>query len=156
MPEFIPKESPFTPGRPVPIEYFIARKKEIERLERAIIQTSSCRNENIFITGERGIGKSSLAGFTNYLAEKKYNFIGIHCFLGGVKDLEGMMRVIFQRLLQQVDKSLFDRLKDIFSNYIKGLTFFGVGVEFTSEPSKLRTLVDNFLPLLRKIHNTIL
>jgi len=56
MQESIPKESPFTPGRPVPIEYFVARNKEIQRLERAIQQTASGRNENIFIEGERGIG----------------------------------------------------------------------------------------------------
>lgn len=156
MPEFITKESPFTPGRPVPIEYFVARIKEIERLERAIKQTSMGRNENIFILGERGIGKSSLAGFIRYLAEKEYNFVGCHCFLGGVKDLEGMIRVIFQRLLQQVtDKSLFDKLKEVFSSYIKGVTLFGVGVEFTRESSQLRTLLDNFLPVIRKIHETV-
>ena len=54
------KESPFTPGRPVPVEYFVARQKEIERLKRAIVQTISGRNENVFITGARGIGKSPL------------------------------------------------------------------------------------------------
>lgn len=76
------KESPFTPGKPVPVEYFVARFDEIKRLERAIRQARSGRNENIFITGERGIGKSSLAGFIQHLAEKEYNFIGAHCFLG--------------------------------------------------------------------------
>ena len=156
MAEFVTKESPFTPGKPVPIEYFVARIKEIERLERAIKQTSSSRNENIFITGERGIGKSSLAGFIRYLAEKEHNFIGSHCFLGGIRDLEGMIRVIFQRLLQQVtDKSLFDKLKEVFGKYIKGVTLFGVGVEFTRERSELRTLLDNFLPVIRKIHEVI-
>lgn len=150
------KESPFTPGKPVPIEYFIARLKEIERLKRAINQTSCGRNENIFIAGERGIGKSSLAGFIRYLAEKEYDFIGAHCFLGGVRDLEGMIRVIFQRLLQEVsDKTIFDKLKNVFSKYIKEITLFGVGVEFTTDRSELRTLLDNFLPAIKKINETI-
>ncbi len=150
------KESPFTPGRPVPIEYFVARFKEITRLERAVKQASSGRNENIFILGERGIGKSSLASFIRYLAEKEYDFISAHCFLGGVKDLEGMIRIIFQRLLQEVsDKSIFDSLKDIFDKYIKAITLFGVGVEFTENRSKLRTLIDNFLPAIKKINETI-
>jgi len=150
------KESPFTPGKPVPIEYFIARLKEIERLERAIKQTSSGRNENIFITGERGIGKSSLASFTRYLAEKEYNFIGAHCFLGGVRSLEDMIRVVFQRILQEVsDKTIFDNLRSVFGKYIKGITLFGVGVEFTTDRSELRTLLDNFLPVIKKINETI-
>lgn len=156
MPGITTKESPFTPGKPVPVEYFIARSKEIERLERAIRQTSSGRNENIFITGERGIGKSSLAGFIRYLAEKEYDFIGAHCFLGGVRDLEGMIRVIFQRLLQETsDRSIFDSLKNVFGKYIKGITLFGVGIEFTTDRSELRTLLDNFLPVMRKVNETI-
>jgi len=150
------KESPFTPGKPVPIEYFIARFKEIERLERAIKQTFSGRNENIFISGERGIGKSSLASLIRYVAEKEHNFIGTHCFLGGVRDLEGMIRVIFQRLLQEVsDRSIFDNLKNVFGKYIKAVTLFGVGVEFTTDRSELRTILNNFLPLIRKINETI-
>lgn len=151
------KESPFSPGRPVQPEYFVARIKEIQRLERAVRQTVSGRNENIFITGQRGIGKSSLAGFIRYLAEKEHSLIGSHCFLGGVRSLGDMMRVIFQRLLQDcTDKSLFDKLRGVFSSYIKELKLFGVGVEFTKDKSELQTLVDNFLPVMRNIYDQIL
>jgi len=150
------KESPFTLGRPVPIEYFVARTEQIKRLERSISQTALGKNENIFISGERGIGKSSLASFIKYLAEKEHSLVGSHCMLGGVNSLEDMMRVIFQRLLQDcTDKTLFDRLKEGFKEYIQGLTFFGVGVEFTSDKNKLRALVDNFLPVMRKIYDEV-
>jgi len=150
------KESPFSPGRPVQPEYFVARIKEIQRLERAVRQTISGRNENVFITGQRGIGKSSLAGFIRWLAEKEHSLIGSHCYLGGVRSLEGMMGVIFQRLLQDcTDKSLFDKLKEVFGGYIKELKLFGVGVEFTTDKNELRTLVDNFLPVMRNIYDRI-
>lgn len=150
------KESPFTPGKPVPVDYFMARHNEIERLERTIRQTASGRNENVFITGQRGIGKSSLAMFIRYLAEKEYNLVGSHCFLGGVKSIEDLMRVIFQRLLQDsTDKSLFDKYQNILGNYIKSVTLFGVGIEFTKDKSELSTLADNFLPVLRKVYEEI-
>jgi hypothetical protein len=153
MPDINAKESPFSPGRPVQPEYFVARIKEIQRLERAIKQTVSGRNENVFITGQRGIGKSSLATFIRHLAEKEHSLIGSHCYLGGVRSLEDMMRVIFQRLLQDcTDKPLFDRLKEAFGSYIRELKLFGVGVEFTKDKSELRALVDNFLPVMRKIY----
>jgi len=156
MPDINAKESPFSPGKPVQPEYFVARIKEIQRLERAIRQTISGRNENVFITGQRGIGKSSLAMFIRYLAEKEYSLIGSHCYLGGVRNLDGMMSVTFQKLLQDcTDKSLFDKLKGIFDGYITGVTLFGVGVEFTKDRGKLRTLVDNFLPALRKIYDAV-
>lgn len=150
------KESPFTPGRPVPVEYFVARYEEVQRLERAIKQAASGRNENIFITGLRGIGKSSLAGFTRYLAEKEYSFIGAHCFLGGVRTLEEMVRAILQRLFREcADKSVFDKLKSIFDKYISEVKLFGVGVEFTKDKSDLRALLDNFLPMMRKIYEEV-
>ncbi len=149
------KESPFTPGKPVPVEYFVARRREIERLERAIRQTASGRNENLFITGERGIGKSSLAAFVRHLAEKQ-DFLGVHCFLGGVTDLEGVVRLVFERLLQEVsDVSLFEKLRGIFDKYIKEVSLFGLRIEFTKDRSQLRTLVENFLPALRKVNETI-
>ncbi len=148
------KESPFTPGRPVPVEYFVARHKEIERLERAIRQAASGRNENIFITGERGIGKSSLASFARYLAEKDYSFVGAHCPLGSARSLEDVTRTVFQSFMEGcVEKTVFDKLRGIFQKYIKDVTLFGVGVEFTDDKSDLRGLVDNFLPALRKIYD---
>jgi len=150
------KESPFTPGRPVPVEYFIARLKEIERLKRAMMQTTTGRNENIFITGERGIGKSSLASLVRILAEKEYNMVGTHCLLGGVRTLPQIMRVVFQRLLQQCnDKTIFESLKSIFGSFIKGVELFGIGIEFTDNEQQLQNLVDNFLPLLRSIQDKV-
>ena len=156
MADITTKESPFTPGRPVQPEYFVARIDEIKRLERAIRQTISGRNENVFITGQRGIGKSSLAGFIRHLAEKEHSLIGSHCYLSGVRTLEDMMGVIFQRLLQDcTDKSLFDKFREAFGDYIKGLTLFGLGVEFTKDKDKLQTLVYNFLPVMRRIYEQI-
>jgi hypothetical protein len=156
MTEISTKESPFSPGRPVQPEYFVARKREIQRLERAIRQTVSGRNENTFIAGQRGVGKSSLAGFIRFIAEKEYGLVGTHCHLGGITSLEYMMGEIFQRLLQDcTDKSLFEKLKEGFSNYIKGVTLFGVEIEFTKDKEKLQTLVSNFLPILRKIYEDV-
>ena len=156
MADITTKESPFTPGRPVQPEYFVARIDEIKRLERAIRQTISGRNENVFITGQRGIGKSSLAGFIRHLAEKEHSLIGSHCYLSGVRTLEDTMGVVFQRLLQDcTDKSLFEKFREAFGDYIKGLTLFGLGVEFTKDKDKLQTLVHNFLPVMRRIYEQI-
>jgi DNA replication protein DnaC len=149
------KESPFTPGRPVQPEYFIARRNEVERLERAVRQAASGRNENVFIAGERGIGKSSLVGFIRYLAEKKYNMLGCHCYLGGVRTLPELMRVVFQRLLQECDENLLEKLGSIFKKFIKGVGLFGVSVEFTDDKEQLAMLADNFLPAMRQIQDTI-
>jgi AAA+ ATPase superfamily predicted ATPase len=144
------KESPFVPGRPVPLEYFVARHKEIERLERSIRQTQSGRNENIFIVGERGIGKSSLAWYAHHLAENEA-LLGAYCSMGSAKSLEDVVGIVFQRLLEGCDKSTFEKLKDAFRKYIKSINLPLFGVEFTDHKSDLRDLVLGFIPMLKHV-----
>ena len=70
--------------------------------------------------------------------------------------LEEMVRLTFQRLFRDcTDKAVLDKLKGIFRQYISEVKLFGVGVEFTKDKSELRALVDNFLPVLRKIYTEI-
>jgi len=149
-------QSPFTPGIPVPLDYFIGRIKEIERLQRAIRAASVGRNMNVFITGERGIGKSSLAGFGRYLAQKEYGFVGAHCYLGTAQSVEDVTRVIFHRLLREMpEKSLFENARDVLGRYIKSVDLFGMNIEFTRDRDDLEDLKLNFLPILHQVFNAI-
>ena len=157
------ERSPFSPGRLVPVEYFTGRLDEINRLEKALKQASSGGNQNIFLTGERGIGKSSLASFIRYLAlREEYGYISAHCFLGAARSLEEICRLIFQELIRQLpdtDKGLVEKVKNVLSQYIKSLKFgaFGVGidVEFNRDTETLQDLRLNFLPILQKIFGEI-
>ena len=62
--------SPFYPGQPVSIELFVGRMKEISRIERAASQVALRKPQSVFITGEYGIGKTSLAQTVHILSEK--------------------------------------------------------------------------------------
>jgi DNA replication protein DnaC len=66
-------ESPFTPGSPVPVELFVGRSEQITEILRYVKQASSGKQENVFLTGDRGIGKSSLAAFLRYLVAAQQN-----------------------------------------------------------------------------------
>ena len=48
--------SPFTPGSPVPVELFAGRAQQIQEVDNYLKQTASGRQENVFLTGDRGIG----------------------------------------------------------------------------------------------------
>lgn len=142
--------SPFTPGVPVSVEYFVGRLPEVQRLRQAINQCATLRNENLFLTGERGIGKSSLAHFARVIAQKDYSFIGAHCYLGPEKTLEGACACIFKRLIEELpDKSLFEKAKEIFGRYIKSIDLLGLNIEFSRESRDLANLRINFLSNLR-------
>ncbi len=149
--------SPFTPGVPVPIEFFVGRENEITEIVTKVAKSASMKTlERVFITGERGIGKSSLCRMAVRIAEEKHEVIGLHVFLGGVTSLEEMVRRIFERLLQESrDRSWFDGVKGFLGNHIKEVGLFGVSLAFDAPQRDLSQAVSDFGPTLRKLLSRI-
>lgn len=63
------KINPFEPFAPVNPGSFVGRLEELRRLKSALVQTSAGKPVNFMITGERGIGKTSLLNYLKYAAE---------------------------------------------------------------------------------------
>jgi hypothetical protein len=139
------EQSPFTPGSPVPVELFVGRFEQISEALQYIRQAASGRQENIFLSGDRGIGKSSLASFLRSLASNKEDIFGIHVFLGGVATLEEMVRRIFDKLLKETrEESWYNDISELFGEYIKQFGLFGVSVSFHPPQHDLAELVNSF------------
>ena len=153
----MPKDySPFTPGQPVPLEFFVGRLAQVERLERKVAAAVQGRVQLAFVSGERGIGKSSLASFVRFIAERDDQILGLHTFLGGVTSLEEMVRRVFERLLKEsVDGHWFEKIRDFFGKHIRQVGLFDVSVEFRAPGEELQQLVRNFAPSLRGLMNRI-
>jgi Cdc6-like AAA superfamily ATPase len=64
-----PRINPFRPNSPVNPGMFVGRVAELERLETSLLQTRADQPGHFMITGERGIGKTSLLIYLRYLAE---------------------------------------------------------------------------------------
>jgi Cdc6-like AAA superfamily ATPase len=62
------KYNPFRPGNIVRPGMFAGRYEEIETIEKSLFQTKHGNPQHLILTGERGIGKSSLMMFANYVA----------------------------------------------------------------------------------------
>jgi len=149
----VPKDySPFTPGLPVPFEFFVGRRAEVNRLHDKVAAALSGRLQVAFLTGERGIGKSSLASFVRYLAERDHQVLGLHTFLGGVASLEEMVRRVFDRLLKvSLGKAWHEKIKEFFGKNIQEVGLFGVSVEFGAPQQDLHRLVHDFAPALKNL-----
>jgi hypothetical protein len=149
----MPKEySPFTPGLPVPIEFFVGRKLEIDRLRTEVAEAAAGRLRLAFLAGERGIGKSSLAAFVRYLGERDHQMLGLHTFLGGVNTLEEMVRRVFDRLVKEsIGKTWQAKIQKFFGNHIREVGLFGVTVEFGVSEKDLARMVNDFVPALRRL-----
>ena len=146
------KVSPFTPGNPAPVELFVGRVEQIREILRYVGQTNSGRQENVFLAGERGIGKSSLAAFLQHLVSKE-DFLAVHVFLGGVTTLDELVRRIFEQILKEADmqRTLSDKLSRFFNKYVKQVDLFGVSVSFNPPANDLKDLIRNFPEALNNI-----
>jgi hypothetical protein len=149
----MPKDySPFTPGQPVVLEFFVGRAEQARAMLRHVKASAGGRVEIIFVSGERGIGKTSLASFVRVAAERQEQMLGIHTFLGGVTDLEEMARRVFDRLLKESeDKPWHQRIVDLFGNRIQRVGLFGITLEFRPRQDELRQIVHDFVPVLRNL-----
>ena len=63
--------NPFQPGQPVPPGIFAGRFQQLNEISSCIFQTAVSNPQNILITGERGIGKTSIAMVTKAIAERE-------------------------------------------------------------------------------------
>ena len=146
MPTVGPKEvSPFTPGSPVPVELFAGRAQQIQEVDNYLKQTASGSQENVFLTGDRGIGKSSFASIVRQLAGVNHDMVGIHVFLGGVTTLEELVRRILEELvIIGWDKPWSDRVSEILGDHVRQVGLFGIKIEFQPEQDDLSQIARRF------------
>lgn len=149
----MPKDySPFTPGIPVPVEFFVGRLDEVNQVKEKVASATAGRLQVAFLSGERGIGKSSLASFVRFITERDNQVLGIHTFLGGVTLLEEMVRRVFDRLLKEsVGKTWHEKVRQFFGNHIREVGLFGVSVEFGASMRELDRMAHDFAPSLRRL-----
>jgi len=120
---------------------------------RAARQVALRKQENVFITGEYGIGKSSVAAFVREAAERECQLTGFHVFLGGVATLEEMIGQVVSSVVQQAhSRGQFDRLRGLLGRYVKELTLFGVTLNLEAVRRDAAEMSRGFLGFLRQIH----
>ena len=147
-----PEASPFRPGQPVPIEFFVGRLEEIERLRGMAKAAAQGRFKIGFISGERGIGKSSLAYFARRLSERECNSAGCHVFLGGVQAMNEMVRKTFDHLLNEsIDKPWQRQVGAFFGDRVRKVGLFGFSLELDLKERDLSTLTQNFVSSIRNL-----
>jgi hypothetical protein len=131
MEEFTKGKSPFYPGQPVPVELFVGRAAQIDKIiNRGVRQVAEGKPVCIYVQGEYGIGKSSIAGFTQSLAEKDYGLHGIYATLGGAKDIVDVAKVVLEATLRSgaFDPKKSEHIRNWLAKYIGKQQLFGFTV----------------------------
>lgn len=128
MEEITKGKSPFYPGQPVPAELFVGRAPQIERImKRGVGQVAAGKPVALYVQGEYGIGKSSIASFTQRLAEKDYGLHGIYATVGGAKDIVDVSRAILEATIRSgaYDPSRSGKIKNWLARYVGEQKLFG-------------------------------
>lgn len=140
-----PDRNPFTPGSPVPPDLFVGRSQQLQEVTRYIDQAAGGRLQNVFLSGDRGIGKSSFAAYLRQIAIARNNMVGVHTHLGGVTSLEDLVRHVLDGVLRETrEQDWFERISDLFGDRIQQVGLFGVSVKFDPPREELTGLVRNF------------
>ncbi len=103
------KVNPFQPNRPVHPGMFVGRLREVGRIEDHLLQTKAGNPGAFMVTGERGIGKSSLLLYARVFATgvgaEDLNFLVIHTDLDKTTTQLGLVRKIEMGLRRAVESS---------------------------------------------------
>jgi hypothetical protein len=150
-------KSPFYPGQPVPTEFFIGRMDEIQRTARTIGQVELGKPQASFLTGEYGIGKSSLAGFMRDYAERNNHLIGIHVFLGGADAIEEVATKTVEAVIksQIYEPTITEKIRNSLSKYIGKQDLFGFNINFEALKADAPNLSHGYLPFLCNLFDKI-
>lgn len=126
-------KSPFYPGQPVPIELFVGRAAQIERImTRGVGQVAEGKPIAIYVQGEYGIGKSSIAGFTQWRAAQERGLHGIYATLGGAHNLTDVATAVLEGTLLSgaLDHTKAERLRNWLAKYVGRQDLYGFGLNF--------------------------
>ncbi|MBL8148783.1 MAG: ATP-binding protein [Blastocatellia bacterium] len=144
--------SPFTPGIPVPVEFFIGREQEIGKIVSSVRRCVAMKTiERIFVVGERGIGKSSICNYALRVCERE-EILGLHILLGGADSLEELAKRIMEAIVNASDsKPWYEKAKEFFGNRVKQLGLFGFRVELNLTAQDLSAIVNDVDSILKDL-----
>lgn len=121
-------KSPFYPGQPIPPELFTGREGQLKRLKlRGVDQVVAGKPAAIFIQGEYGIGKSSIANYVAATAEKESNLHSLYVALGRASTVADVATSILEAVVSAASESnpRSDIIRAWMKKYIKEVKLFG-------------------------------
>ena len=96
------KESLFQPGQPVSPDRFEGREDIIKEILKYFPAVRSGNPQHFFITGKRGMGKTSLANYISDFAHNNYSMVTAHIMNDGVHDIDELVVQIIERVLNAI------------------------------------------------------
>ena len=150
------KINPFKPNSPVPPGMFAGRIEEIESLEKGLNQTKHGNSSNFLITGERGIGKSSLIGYIKPTAQglikssdyDKFNFVVVNTVISNKSTLISFIKLLERNLKREIEKiGKAEKVRAFFEDtwsFVQRLKIMDSGIDKVQVNEELDLIIDDF------------
>lgn len=147
--------SPFYPDQPIPVELFRGRAEQIQHIrERGVGQVIAGKPVTMFVEGEYGIGKSSIAAFVQWQAERDFGLHGIYAPLGGAKSLDDVAESILTATVRSgaFDPKRGEEVRNWLAKFVGQQQLFGLSLNLAALKQEAPTLqsVGNLLQFLQE------
>lgn len=147
-------KSPFYPGQPVPVELFVGRSEQISRImDRGVRQVANGKPISVFVEGEYGIGKSSIASFTQWLAEREHGLYPIYATLGPAHTIDDVGAAILEATVRSgaFNPTRSEKIRNLLAKYVAEQSLFGVTIHADALRADAPTVRAGLLPFLGQI-----
>ncbi|MBQ6345398.1 MAG: ATP-binding protein [Methanobrevibacter sp.] len=148
-------DTPFEPGRPVSPSNFKGRRNDCIKIIRYIPGViKKGMPEHFFITGKRGMGKTSFIKYVSRIAEDNFQMIPIHFNNGDGVTLDELILKLIEKLSEEFDKGYWG--KNFVEGYLKRIhevKVAGLGFSLEKQEKLIQDIKGNFSKLLIEICN---
>ena len=145
-------DTPFEPGRPVSPSNFKGRRNECIKIIRyipGVIKNGT--PEHSFITGKRGMGKTSFIQYVSRIAEDNFQMIPIHFNNNDGSSVEELILKLIDNLSDEFDKGFWGKNFVGFLKRINDIKIAGNGFSLDKQESLIYDIKSNFSQLLIEI-----
>lgn len=145
--------NPFLPGHPVSSDSFIGRKEDVNKIIRYLPRViNKGLPEHFFITGKRGMGKTSFVKYVAQIAKNDYGMFPVYINNEGTNTIIELITKLLEILFKEFKKyNKGINFLNSFFNRFDELNVGKFGVKFRDNPEIVNDVKDNFIEFLKEV-----
>ncbi len=143
--------SPFFPDQPVPVELFVGRSAQIDHImTRGVGQVAQGKPVSVFLEGEYGIGKTSFARFTQWMAERNKGLLGIYATLERAETMDEVGAAVLEATLRSgaYNPKLGEKIREGMAKFVGQQSLFGLTIHAEALREEAPNITRGLLPFL--------
>lgn len=143
-------DSPFEPGRPVSPRKFKGRLRDVQKILRVIPRTiRDGMPEHFFVTGKKGMGKTSFVRYVARQVEENYQMIPVYLNNEGGTTTEELIRRLLEALFREIYKESWgEKVIKLFVDNIKEIKLGGSGFSLKDHSKLVEDIKKNFVDFM--------